>query len=112
MSPDGQNYTDSPAQSKGVLSPADIARCREISLGKRDLIMDVVKAVCEASDIPVNAMLGGRRTRAYSQARWLICYIAHVERGHGVEAIARVLNKDHSSVVYGVKQERIRRGEA
>ncbi len=92
-----------------TLSNEDILRCREINLGKHDLIMDIVKAVCEQVGIPVKAILSEARTRPLSHARWLICYIAHVEQGHGVEAIARVIRKDHSSVVYGVKMERERR---
>ena len=92
-----------------TLSADDIKRCREIQLGKHDLIMDIVRAVCEHVDIPVRAILSDARTRPLSHARWLICYIAHVDHGHGVEAIARVIRKDHSSVVYGVKMERERR---
>jgi chromosomal replication initiation ATPase DnaA len=92
-----------------TLSPEDVKRCREINIGKHDLIMDIVRAVCEQVGIPVKAILSDARTRPLSHARWLICYIAHVEQGHGVEAIARVIRKDHSSVVYGVKMERERR---
>jgi hypothetical protein len=41
----------------------------------------------------------------------LICYIAHVEQGHSLPKIARVLNyKDHTGVHYGVVQELKRRG--
>lgn len=92
-----------------TLSDEDIKRCREINLGKHDLIMDIVKAVCEQLGIPVRAILSDARTRPLAHARWLICYIAHVDQGHGVEAIARVIKKDHSSVCYGVKMERERR---
>ena len=92
-----------------TLSDDDIRRCREISIGKHDLIMDIVRAVCDQVGIPVKAILSDARTRPIAHARWLIAYIAHVEQGHGVEAIARVIRKDHSSVVYGVKIERERR---
>ena len=93
-----------------TLSEADIRRCREIAQGKNDLIMDIVKAVAEHVDIPVKAILSDAKTRPLVQARWLICYIAHVDHGHGLAAIARVLKyKDHTGVHYGVQQEIERR---
>jgi chromosomal replication initiation ATPase DnaA len=94
-----------------TLSPDDIIRCREISLGNRDLIMDIVRSVSEQTGIPVSYIQGASKTRKITEARWLICYIAHVDSGFGLEAIGRVLRKDHSSVLHGVKRERERRKE-
>ena len=94
-----------------TLSADDIKRCREISLGANGLIMDIVRAVAEATEISVAAIRGDNKGRPVVQARWLICYIAHVEQGHSLPKIARVLNyKDHTGVHYGVVQELKRRG--
>jgi chromosomal replication initiation ATPase DnaA len=92
-----------------TLSDDDILRCRSIALGDNELIMDIVRAVSKETGIPVALLQGVRKYRPIVQARWLICYLAHVEAGFGVEAIARVLRKDHSSVCYGVRMERERR---
>lgn len=113
MPPDGEYYSESlplgKIEQSAILSPEDVRRCREINIGSRELIMDVVRAVCRETEIPVAAILGDSRKRTICQARWLICYLAR-ERGHTVEAIGRAIRKDHSSVVYGAHQERIRRG--
>ena len=94
-----------------TLSPEDIRRCREIALGANGLIMDIARGVSEQTEIPITAILGDRKGKPLVQARWLICYIAHVQEGHGLEAIARVLKyKDHTGVHYGVVQELKRRG--
>lgn len=90
-----------------TLSTDDIKRCREISLGNRDLIMDIVRAVAEHSEIPVAAILGPRRTEAVVQARWMIFRLAH-EAGHSSAAIARAMRKDHSTVLNGIRMERER----
>lgn len=94
------------------LSNEDIKRCREIALGNRDRILDVLRAVSEQTGIPVTAILSARRERAISQARGLVCYIAHVEQGHSQVAVGRALRIDHTSVCHAVKMERKRRGEA
>ena len=94
-----------------TLSADDIKRCREISQGVNGLIMDIIEAVSEATEIPVKAILGTVKSKPIVHARWLICYIAHVEQGHSLPKIARVLKyKDHTGVHYGVVQELKRRG--
>jgi chromosomal replication initiation ATPase DnaA len=96
---------------KFQLSDDDILRCRKISIGNRDLIMDIVRAVSEHTGIPIAHIQGPRKNRELSDARWLISYIAHVERGFPINAIARVLRKDHSSICHGVRKEQESRGE-
>jgi len=91
------------------LSPDDIRRARSIAMTDRRAILDIVNAVAEASGIPVAAITGYGRTNQISQARWLISYIAHVDEGHTVEAIGKVLRKHHTSIVHGVQKERERR---
>jgi hypothetical protein len=93
-----------------TLSADDIKRCREISLGENGLVMDIVRAVCEQVEMPVKTVLSDNKGRTVVQVRWLICYIAHVDYGHSLAAIARVLKyKDHTGVHYGVQQETERR---
>jgi chromosomal replication initiation ATPase DnaA len=91
-----------------TLSAEDVKRCREISIGGRTLVMEIVKAVCESADIPIAEVLGVRRSQAIVDARWLIFYLAK-ENGHTVEAIGRAMKKDHSTVVHGIQQEKLRR---
>jgi len=91
-----------------TLTEDDIRRCREISIGNRELIMDIVRAVSEQTDIPVAYIQGKSMKRDITLARWLICYLA-VEAGFSLAAIGRVLRKDHASVRHGVQKERERR---
>lgn len=94
-----------------TLAPDDIKRCREISTGGNGLIMDIAKAVAEQVEIPLRTVLSDHKGRSVVHVRWLICYIAHVEYGHSLASIARVLKyKDHTGPWYGVVQELKRRG--
>lgn len=92
-----------------TLSDDDIRRCREISIGKRELIMDIVRAVSEATGVPIDAIKGPRNFAEIVEARRIICYIAHVERGHTTTAIGRVISKDHSTVSHAARAEKKRR---
>lgn len=95
------------------LSPDDIKRCREISLGNRKLIMDVVRLVSKHTGVPVAYIMGKRRKPEVSEARWLICYLAHDRQKFTLKEIGNVLGLDHTSVLHGVRKERERRqGEA
>lgn len=69
--------------------------------------MDIVRAVAEHSDLPAALILGPRKTEAVVQARWMVCRLAH-EAGHSSKAIARVLRRDHSTVLHGIRMERER----
>ena len=92
------------------LSSEDISRCRAIARDSdRESILDIARAVAEHTGIPVSAIQGYGRTRPVVQSRWLVCYIAHVEQGHTLQAIGRVLRKHHTSILLGVQMERKRR---
>ncbi len=54
-----------------TLSPDDIRRCRDINLGTKGLIMDIVRAVCEEAEIPIQVVLGDTKTQHICAARWL-----------------------------------------
>jgi chromosomal replication initiation ATPase DnaA len=116
MPPDGTQYNDSGVsgnrEQSAILSAEDIKRCREINLGNRELIMDIVRIVSKHTGIPVAYLKGKRRKRNLSQARWMIFYLAHVKQKFTLQEIGNVLGVDHTSVLHGVQQERIRRGEA
>ena len=92
-----------------TLSADDIKRCREISQTNHRLIMDIVRIVSKHTGIPIAYIKGKRRTRPLSEARWLICYLAHDRQKFTLTEIGAVLNMDHTSVLHGVRQERERR---
>lgn len=94
------------------LSDEDIRRCREIALGNRDLIMDVVRIVSKHTGIPVAYIKGKRKTQAIVHARWLACYLAHDRQGFTLEEIGKAMGLDHTTVLHGVQQERKRRKAA
>lgn len=89
-----------------TLSQADLARCQTFSRSDRARVIDIIQAVAEASGVPVDHIIGVRRDPQTSRARWLVCYLAHVEEGIPALAVARVLRKHHTSVLYGAEKER------
>lgn len=92
-----------------TLSPDDIKRCREISTGNRKLIMAIVKLVSKHTGIPVPYIMGVRKSRSVAHARWLAFYLAHDVQGFTLEEIGKAMNRDHTTVLHGVRMERERR---
>ena len=93
-----------------ALSNEDVLRCRAISLGNRDLIKMIASAVSAKSGTSISSIYGTSRAKPAIAARHLVMYLAHKE-GLSYPVIGRALNRDHTTVMHGVKAEQKRRGE-
>lgn len=65
------------------------------------LIM-ILEAVCSTTEIIPHDILAQNRQRAISTARHLFCYVAYKHYGYCLTAIARFLNKDHSTIIHSI----------
>jgi chromosomal replication initiation ATPase DnaA len=67
----------------------------------------IIRAVCARNDVSVGKLIGGRKTRAVTRARWDACAeLRGMERRCGTPSypkIAEWLVMDHSSVIYACR---------
>lgn len=69
---------------------------------------DTVHAACEGLELPPERILSGRRDRETAHARQELCRRLHDEQGWSLSRIGRFLDKDHTTVLHGVRQARRR----
>jgi chromosomal replication initiation ATPase DnaA len=93
---------------KYTLSIDDVKRCRQISLGNRDLVRMIAHAVSQKTGTKVSAIYGTSRAKPAVAARHLVMYLAHKE-GLSYPVIGQAMNRDHTTVMDAVKKEIARR---
>lgn len=90
------------------LTDEDLAQASMIRPNVR--INKIVSEVADASGLRECDIMGERRFHCLGRARQLVYYVAH-RNGFSSMEIAEAMGKDHSTVLYGIKQEKARRGE-
>lgn len=68
------------------------------------LIAQIVLGVCELRKCQANSILAPRRHKEAMYNRMLVYLIAHDYCQLSYSGIARVLNRDHTTVIHGVKR--------
>lgn len=64
----------------------------------------VTQAVCEATGITADEVMEHTRCREFSEARWMIWWIARKIIGRSLTAIARHFNCTHANVIHGINK--------
>ena len=80
------------------------------SLRLDNISMMVVDVAAEAG-IPPAAILGPRRDKRTAQARQAVMYMARLD-GHSLNDIGRVLSRDHTTIMHGIKAHEARMNRA
>jgi chromosomal replication initiation ATPase DnaA len=106
-----KDLADSPAKAVR-LTGEDMARCREIVGTGSAVVLSIADLVSEETGIRLAEIYGHSRVPKVVMARQLVMYICYERHGLSYPAIGHALNRDHSTVLHGVRAERIRRGEA
>lgn len=92
-----------------ILSEDDRARCAAISKRIPGEIARIVRAVCDETGVrPAEIYAPTRGLDHVAQARQLIMFIAD-QRGFSTTKISRALRRHHTTVIHGVRAEKIRR---
>ena len=71
---------------------------------QNELLGQIVIAVCNVTQSPTTLVFGTRRHRTAMWSRWLVYLIAHDYCNLSYTAIGRVLNRDHTTVIHGIKR--------
>lgn len=64
----------------------------------------VTSIVSRMTGVSVEAMRGPRRMANISKARHVACYVAHKVKGRSLPRVGQYLNRDHTTVLHGVKR--------
>lgn len=75
-----------------------------VDIPKLPKIIEVSKVVSVITRVPLVDLYGERRTNKVSHARWIVWYIARNCLLKSYPAIGQCFNKDHTTVMHGVKQ--------
>lgn len=67
---------------------------------------EIISDVADIYGITVENILSRRRLRRYADARAVICYMLCFTQGYSTTEVGRVLNRNHSSIVYFNKKTR------
>lgn len=92
-----------------ILTPADLARCDEIANGPA-LVHAIVDEVARHTGLTAAEIIGARRWANLAAARQLVYFVAN-NAGVSVPQIALAMNRDATTVYYGINAEKARRGE-
>ena len=74
-------------------------------------INDVIKAVCDESGVTRNELLGPSRMATFVLARHVAMWLCSVKGISSLSEIGRVFNRDHTSVLHGVRRVDLLRHE-
>lgn len=69
-------------------------------------IRAVEEAIASAAKVTVEDMRSHNRTEAYAQARMAVWFIAKDHLGYSYSKIGRVYNRDHTTIISGVRKMR------
>ena len=74
---------------------------------------EILKQVAEEFDISVQDLLSKNRERRYSWPRGLAYLRIYCETSMSYPQIGRLMNRDHTTIIYGVKatRQRIKEGK-
>lgn len=92
-----------------ILSPEDLDRCEEIANGPA-LVHIIVDEVARHTGLTAAEIIGARRWANLAAARQLVYFVAN-NAGVSVPQIALAMNRDATTVYYGINAEKARRGE-
>ena len=96
-------------QTPIILTDADRAIIAAIK--DRATICAIAKQVAAETGVKLPDIMGRSRLAYLCRIRELIWFIAH-ENGASLPQIGRVFNRDHTTILSGLRNEKRRRGEA
>lgn len=91
-----------------ILSPEAFRACLKLATPNEARVDAIVRAVSEATGISRIAIYSQSRRREIAHARQIVMHEAH-KQGLSVNQIARALNRDHTTILHGIRAEETRR---
>lgn len=73
------------------------------------IVAAIATEVAAGTGLPLSSILSPRRDAALAQARQVVMFEAR-QRGLSYPAIGYAMNRDHTTIIHGVRREAERRG--
>lgn len=67
-------------------------------------IATIEEAICRASNVKINDIRGRSRAHELVAVRQAVWYVAHEYLGYRYSALARIYDRDHTTIIHGVKK--------
>ncbi len=64
----------------------------------------IIKIVCEHFNVPQTDIYSKKRSKDISQTRFIIMYLSRQMTDKTMKEIGQILNKDHSTIIHGLKE--------
>lgn len=91
-----------------MLSPETLAACKQVLDGRKGTVEKIVAEVAEATGITPRQIYSTSRKAHVARARQIVMYEAR-KRGLSLAQIGHAMNRDHTTVMHGVRAEEQRR---
>ena len=91
-----------------ILSPETIAACQQVMDARKGTVEKIVVAVAEATGITPRAIYSTNRKAHIVRARQIVMYEAR-QHGLTLAQIGHALNRDHTTILHGIRAEETRR---
>lgn len=70
-------------------------------------IRGIQEAVCARYAVTMHHLLSDRRARCVARPRQVAMYLAHELTGRSLPVIGRAFNRDHTTIMHGIRQIRL-----
>lgn len=92
------------------LSPETLAACKAIFAQHQHTVHSIIDAVAAQTGIPARQIMSRDRDAPTARARQIVMYEAR-KAGLSYPQIAKVMGRDHTSIIHGVRTEEKRRAQ-
>lgn len=77
----------------------------------KDPRKEILKSVAQEFGVKVEDLLGSSKVTPVKEARWKVAWLLHQRGTMSISAIAKFLNKDHTTILYALKKYKPEPGE-
>lgn len=95
----------------GQIHLTDADRIAIAGIRGRASIRQFTREVCAEAGVEMRLVMGRNRTAPICRLREVIWHRAYAE-GFSLSQIGRVFGRHHATILHGIRNERLRRGEA
>lgn len=93
-----------------ILSPETLAACQQVLDARKGTVEQIVAEVAAATGLTAKAIYSTSRRANVARARQIAMYEAR-QHGLSLAQIGHAMNRDHTTVLHGIRAEEQRRGK-
>lgn len=90
------------------LTDEDLLRCRSIGAAQTQAVHDIIDQVASETGVNRSVLVGIRKSKTANAARQIVMFVA-LREGIPDTIVAKVMNRDRSTISAGAKREELAR---